>query len=81
MPDALYLQTIAQSYGREVVCWEEVWNNFGTQLKKDTIIHQWLPGSTIAKQATAAGYRVLWSTASVWYDPPLYLLAFCSLLS
>ena len=28
---------------------------------------QWLPGSTIAKAATAAGYRVLWSTDGVWY--------------
>eukprot|EP00045_Choanoeca_perplexa_P018020 m.274610 g.274610 ORF g.274610 m.274610 type:complete len:647 (+) comp17690_c0_seq3:36-1976(+) len=60
-------QAIAHSYGRQVVCWEEVWDHFGTQLKQDTIIHQWLPGSTIAVNATAHGYRVLWSTDGVWY--------------
>lgn len=38
-----------------------------TQLNKATIIHQWLPGSTVAVNATANGYRVLWSTDGVWY--------------
>jgi hypothetical protein len=37
------------------------------QLNKATIIHQWLPGSTVAVNATANGYRVLWSTDGVWY--------------
>jgi hexosaminidase len=32
-----------------------------------TIIHQWLPGSTVAKTCTSHGYRVLWSTDGVWY--------------
>lgn len=55
-------QAIARGYGRDVVGWEEIWDHFGTSLDKSTIIHQWLPGSTIAKNATKAGYRVLWST-------------------
>lgn len=59
--------SIARSQGRDVVGWEEIWNHFGTALDKSTIIHQWLPGSTIAKNATAAGYRCLWSTDGVWY--------------
>lgn len=60
-------QSIARGQGRDVVGWEEIWNHFGTELDKSTIIHQWLPGSTIAKNATAHGYRVLWSTDGVWY--------------
>jgi len=60
-------QSIARSQGRDVVGWEEIWDHFGTELDPSTIIHQWLPGSTIAQQATAAGYRVLWSTDGVWY--------------
>eukprot|EP00727_Mastigamoeba_balamuthi_P006293 m51a1_g2284 putative beta-hexosaminidase 3-like (916) ;mRNA; f:394744-398356 len=57
----------AHGLGRDVVGWEEIWNHFGTRLAKGTIIHQWLAGSTIAANATAHGYRVLWSTSSVWY--------------
>lgn len=60
-------QTIARNYGRDVVGWEEIWNHFGTDLDKSTIIHQWLPGSTVSKNATANGYRCLWSTDGVWY--------------
>ena len=59
-------QAIAHSYGRDVVGWEEIWNHFGTKLAKSTIIHQWLPGSNIAVNATANGYRVLWSTAGMF---------------
>jgi len=60
-------QSIARGMGRDVVGWEEIWDHFGTALDPSTIIHQWLPGSSIAKDATAAGYRVLWSTDGVWY--------------
>ena len=60
-------QDIAHSQGRDVVGWEEIWNHFGTQLDPSTIIHQWLPGSSVSKNCTAHGYRVLWSTDGVWY--------------
>eukprot|EP00055_Hartaetosiga_balthica_P011792 m.55030 g.55030 ORF g.55030 m.55030 type:complete len:635 (+) comp7735_c0_seq5:74-1978(+) len=60
-------QAIAHSYERDVIGWEEIWNHFGTTLDKSTIIHQWLPGSSAAQQATDAGYRALWSTDGVWY--------------
>eukprot|EP01060_Flectonema_neradi_P000286 TRINITY_DN1019_c1_g1_i1.p1 TRINITY_DN1019_c1_g1~~TRINITY_DN1019_c1_g1_i1.p1 ORF type:complete len:523 (+),score=118.24 TRINITY_DN1019_c1_g1_i1:69-1571(+) len=53
--------------GQHATGWEEIWNHFGTKLDKRTIIQQWLPGSTIAKNATAHGYRVIWSTDGVWY--------------
>eukprot|EP01116_Phalansterium_solitarium_P023195 TRINITY_DN7_c0_g1_i1.p1 TRINITY_DN7_c0_g1~~TRINITY_DN7_c0_g1_i1.p1 ORF type:complete len:669 (+),score=276.66 TRINITY_DN7_c0_g1_i1:39-2009(+) len=60
-------QAIARSMGRDVVGWEEIWDHFGTELDPSTVIHQWLPGSTIAANATSHGYRVLWSTDGVWY--------------
>ena len=53
--------------GKSVTGWEELWNHFGTKLDKRTIIQQWLPGSKIVGAATAAGYKVIWSTDGVWY--------------
>ena len=50
-----------------MIGWEEIWKQFGTQLDKNTIIHQWLAGSTVGPNATAKGYRLLWSTSSAWY--------------
>ncbi len=61
------VQGIAHGQGREVVGWEEIWNKFGTELDPTTIIHQWLPGSTIAPDVVKAGYRLLWSTDGIWY--------------
>ncbi|EGD83308.1 hypothetical protein PTSG_03917 [Salpingoeca rosetta] len=72
-PDGAYAyfvnrtQAIARGYGRDVIGWEEIWDHFGTSLDKSTIIHQWLPKSSIAINATKAGYRVLWSTDGAWY--------------
>ena len=60
-------QAIAHAYGRDVVGWEEIWDHFGTQLDPSTIIHQWLPGSTIGPAVVEAGYRLLWSTDGIWY--------------
>lgn len=57
----------ARDVGRDVIGWEEIWRFFGTDLDKSTIIHQWLPLSNIAANATAHGYRVLISTSSSWY--------------
>ena len=58
---------IAFNLSKTVVAWEELWNHFGTALDKRTVIQQWLPGSTIVGAATAAGYKVIWSTDGVWY--------------
>jgi hexosaminidase len=59
-------QAIAHAKGRDVAGWEEIWKHFGTELAKSTIIHQWLPGSTMSVEATKKGYRCLWSTDGVW---------------
>ena len=48
-------QAIAHSKGRDVAGWEEIYKHFGTKLDKSTIIHQWLPGSTISTEATKNG--------------------------
>ena len=50
-------QAIAHSKGRDVAGWEEIYKHFGTKLDKSTIIHQWLPGSTISTEATKNGAR------------------------
>ena len=61
------VQEIAHGYGRDVVGWEEIWNEFGTALDPSTIVHQWISNSNIAPAVTAAGYRLLFSTSSAWY--------------
>ena len=60
-------QAIGHAYGRDVVGWEEIWDNFGTKLNPSTIIQQWSPGSTIGPAVVAAGYRLIWSTDGVWF--------------
>ena len=60
-------QAIAHSFGRDVVGWEEIWDNFGTKLNPSTIIQQWIPGSTIGPAVVQAGYRLIWSTDGVWF--------------
>jgi len=53
--------------GRVVIGWEEIYKTIGNKLDKNTIIQQWMPGSTIAKECIDNGYRVIWSTNGVWY--------------
>eukprot|EP01060_Flectonema_neradi_P030945 TRINITY_DN458_c0_g1_i18.p1 TRINITY_DN458_c0_g1~~TRINITY_DN458_c0_g1_i18.p1 ORF type:complete len:520 (+),score=132.37 TRINITY_DN458_c0_g1_i18:61-1560(+) len=57
---------IVLDLGMIPTAWDELWTHFGTKLDKKTIIHQWHNG-TIAKEATAAGYRVVWSSEPTWY--------------
>ena len=45
----------------------QIWNHFKTDLDPSTIVHQWLPGSTVGPEVTSAGYRLIWSTDGVWY--------------
>ncbi|XP_062506570.1 uncharacterized protein LOC134183119 [Corticium candelabrum] len=57
---------IAHDVGRIPINWEEVFNHFGTQLDKESIIHVWLNHATAAK-IVAAGYRCILSNSDVWY--------------
>jgi len=52
--------------GRNPVNWEEVFNNFGSALDKETIVHVWLDFDTLAA-VVAAGYRGILSNNDVWY--------------
>lgn len=58
---------IALSQGRRPVHWDEVWQNFKTQLDKKTIIHIWRPGINLTEIA-AAGYNLLQSESSGGHD-------------
>jgi len=62
------VQDIAWGLNRSVVGWQEIWDHFGTELDKRTIIHQWLPDSiSLPLNVTSHGYRLIWSDSSVWY--------------
>jgi len=58
--------TIASSYGKSPVNWEEVFNHFGKNLSVDTIIHVWLDHATLGR-VVAAGYRGILSNNDMWY--------------
>ena len=61
-------QKMVWAVQREVVGWQEIWDHFATELDKKTIIHQWLRNSTtLPKNVTSHGYRLIWSDSSVWY--------------
>lgn len=61
------VQALAQAMGRDVVGWNGIWDNFGTELAKGTIIHKWIGDVKSIVDITSAGYRVLWSVDSPWY--------------
>lgn len=62
------VQGIAWGLGRTVIGWQEIWDHFGTELDKRTIIHQWLADSvSLPLNVTSHGYRLVWSDSSVWY--------------
>eukprot|EP01100_Stratorugosa_tubuloviscum_P015098 TRINITY_DN847_c0_g1_i1.p1 TRINITY_DN847_c0_g1~~TRINITY_DN847_c0_g1_i1.p1 ORF type:complete len:544 (-),score=243.52 TRINITY_DN847_c0_g1_i1:107-1738(-) len=51
---------------RYPVFWEEVFENFGTQLDKKSIVHVWLDKTSL-QSAVAAGYRAILSNNDLWY--------------
>jgi hexosaminidase len=57
---------IAAALNRTATGWHEIWRHLGTRLPKSTIIHFWLGGGTglyDMRDATANGYRAVWSIA------------------
>ena len=58
-------QQIARGMGREVVGWDEIWDNFGTSLDPTTIIANWR--NINATDVTAHGYRMLHCPDPLWY--------------
>jgi hexosaminidase len=57
---------IILSHGRDPVNWEEVWNHFGNQLDKSTIIQIWVD-KTVLANLTSQGYRGILSNEDGWY--------------
>ena len=49
--------TIARGYGKTPVQWVEVFENFGSELDDNTVIHVWKDKSTL-QEVVEAGYKV-----------------------
>lgn len=70
--DKLYMyfvqksHAIASGFGRSAVVWEEVWNHFGTQLPKDTVVEIWKAHDVLVN-VTAHGYRGILANSNDWY--------------
>ncbi|KAG7020956.1 Beta-hexosaminidase 3 [Cucurbita argyrosperma subsp. argyrosperma] len=62
----LRAQNIALSHGYELVNWEETFNNFGSELSRKTVVHNWL-GIGVAPKVVAAGLRCIVSNQDSWY--------------
>jgi hexosaminidase len=57
---------MALAQGRLPVAWEDVWQNFGTEVNQNVVIQAWLSVNT-PPNATAHGYRSIWSVDGHWY--------------
>jgi len=58
---------IAIAQGREVVGWDEIWENFGTSLDPTTIVAAWRTWAINSTDVTSKGYRMLYCPDSAWY--------------
>lgn len=58
---------IAIDMGREVVGWDEIWENFGTSLDPRTIVAGWRGWAFNATDVTSKGYRMLATPDTEWY--------------
>ncbi|KAL6516758.1 hypothetical protein OROHE_018046 [Orobanche hederae] len=62
----LRAQKMALSHGYEIINWEETFNNFGCNLSRKTVVHNWL-GSGVAQRVVEAGMRCIVSNQDKWY--------------
>eukprot|EP00249_Psilotum_nudum_P034528 c53683_g1_i1 orf=62-1657(-) len=62
----LKVERITLAHGYIPVNWEEPFDNFGDQLNKKTIIHNWLQAG-VAPKIVKAGFRCIVSDQDVWY--------------
>ncbi|KAL6586871.1 Beta-hexosaminidase 3 [Orobanche minor] len=62
----LRAQKMALSHGYEIINWEETFNNFGSNLSRKTVVHNWL-GSGVAQRVVEAGMRCIVSNQDKWY--------------
>ena len=66
------VQAIARSLQRTPVTWDEVYQEFGTRLPHDTIIHVWRL-TQLHVNATNDGFRTILSVTIPWYLDGAYL--------
>lgn len=57
---------MATKYGKVPVGWNEVWNQVGTRLPKESIIQHWI-GHTTCGEVTENGNRCIYSPDGPWY--------------
>lgn len=62
----LQAEAISLLHGYTPVNWEEPFDNFGPQLNKKTVIHNWLQAG-VAPKVVKAGFRCIVSDQDVWY--------------
>lgn len=60
------IQTIVRAQNRTVINWVEVFDLFGDQLDKRTIVHVWKSRDDLLK-VLQAGFRAILSDSSQWY--------------
>ncbi|KAG0559247.1 hypothetical protein M758_10G088900 [Ceratodon purpureus] len=59
-------QDIAIKHGYVPVNWEETFYTFASQLREETVVHNWLRGGTCRK-AVKKGFRCIMSDQATWY--------------
>eukprot|EP01116_Phalansterium_solitarium_P000613 TRINITY_DN10442_c0_g1_i1.p1 TRINITY_DN10442_c0_g1~~TRINITY_DN10442_c0_g1_i1.p1 ORF type:complete len:698 (-),score=76.75 TRINITY_DN10442_c0_g1_i1:110-2203(-) len=61
------VQKMATSMGRQAIHWEEAFVFLRNQLPPSSVVHVWSQTMGALQDATAAGYRVLFSVKDFWY--------------
>lgn len=63
---------LSLKYNKQPIVWEEVYNNFGKTMIKDTVVHVWLGNANKLKSIVNDGYYGILSGANPWYLPRKY---------
>lgn len=63
---------LSLKYNKKPVVWEEVYNNFGKTMMKDTTVHVWLGNANKLKSVVNDGYYGILSGVNPWYLPRKY---------
>ncbi|XP_047968685.1 beta-hexosaminidase 3-like isoform X1 [Salvia hispanica] len=62
----LRVQKLALSHGYEIINWEEAFNDFGSKLNPQTVVHNWIGGG-VAEKIVKTGLRCIVSNQDKWY--------------
>lgn len=67
-----FVTNITLKHNKLPVVWEEVYNHFGTNMIKGTVVHVWLSRAPKLKDIVSKGYYGILSGANPWYLPRKY---------